>query len=54
MQQTRSVEDTYTSIKVPDSLRRQLRMMAARKDKYIYQVIAEMILNEIERNEQDI
>jgi hypothetical protein len=54
MQQTRSVEDSYTSIKVPESLRRQLRILAAQKNKYIYQVIAEMLLNEFERNEQDI
>jgi hypothetical protein len=49
MKQTRSVEDSYTSIKIPESLRRQLRLLAAEKNKFIYQVIAEMVLKEVER-----
>ena len=49
MKQTRSVEDSYTSIKIPESLRRQLRLLAAEKNKFIYQVIAELILKEVER-----
>ena len=45
---TKKVEDAYTSIKVPDSLRRQLRIVAAQRDQYIYQLIAQMLLKEIE------
>jgi len=49
MKQTRSVEDSYTSIKIPESLRRQLRLLAAEKNKFIYQVIAELVFKEVER-----
>jgi hypothetical protein len=49
MKQTRIVEDSYTSIKIPESLRRQLRLLAAEKNKFIYQVIAEAVLKEIEQ-----
>jgi hypothetical protein len=52
MIQTKLVEDSYTSIKVPDSLRRSLRLLAAQKNKYIYQVIAELVVKEIEANYQ--
>ena len=49
MKQTRPVEDSYTSIKIPESLRRQLRLLAAQKNKFIYQVIAELVVEEIEQ-----
>jgi hypothetical protein len=48
MKQTRIVEDSYTSIKIPESLRRQLRLLAAQKNKFIYQIIAELVWKEIE------
>jgi hypothetical protein len=49
MKQTRSVEDSYTSIKIPESLRRQLRLLAAQRDQFIYQIIASLVVQEIER-----
>jgi hypothetical protein len=50
MKQTRQVEDLYTSIKIPESLRRQLRLLAAQRDQFIYQVIASMVVKELEAN----
>jgi hypothetical protein len=54
MKQTRSVEDGYTSIKVPESLRRQLRILAAAEDRFIYQVIASMVLRKFEDFSNDL
>ncbi|MBP7262827.1 MAG: hypothetical protein KBB32_01540 [Spirochaetia bacterium] len=45
---TRQTNDEFTTIKIPESLRRQLRLLAAQKNKFIYQVIAEMAVREIE------
>lgn len=45
---TRQTNDEFTTIKIPESLRRQLRLLAAEKNKFIYQVIAEMAVREIE------
>ncbi len=45
---TRQTNDEFTTIKIPETLRRQLRLLAAQKNKFIYQVIAEMVIKEIE------
>ncbi|GAB1431586.1 hypothetical protein MASR2M29_02110 [Spirochaetota bacterium] len=45
---TRQSNDEFTTIKIPESLRRQLRLLAAQKNKFIYQILAEMVLKEIE------
>jgi hypothetical protein len=39
-------------MKIPESLIYQLRVMAARKNKYIYQVVAELLLREFESNQE--
>jgi hypothetical protein len=46
---TRQANDEFKTIKIPESLRRQLRLLAAEKNKFIYQVIAELVVREIER-----
>jgi hypothetical protein len=45
---TRPEHDHFTSIKVPDSLRRHLKLIAAKEDKHIYQVLADLIISYIE------
>jgi len=51
---TRQTNDEFTTIKIPESLRRQLRLLAAQKNKFIYQVIAELVVREIEMVNQKI
>jgi hypothetical protein len=46
MERTRVETDAFTSIKIPMSLKRQLRILAAQKDKYVYQIIAELVYRE--------
>jgi len=48
MKSTRPSADQFTTMKLPSSLLHQLHILAARKNKYMYQVIAEMIVYEIE------
>lgn len=45
---TRPEHDPFVSIKVPASIRRHLRLMAAKDNKCIYQVLADLIINHIE------
>ncbi len=45
---TRPIHDHFTSIKIPDSLRRHLKLIGAKEDKHIYQVLADLIVNYIE------
>jgi hypothetical protein len=46
MKTTKQNTDPYTSIKVPESLRRQLRILAASREQFIYQLIASLLLKE--------
>jgi hypothetical protein len=48
---TRQNEDLYTSIKVPDSIRKHLKLIAAKENRFIYQVLADMVLLYIESKE---
>jgi len=45
---TRNSSDSFKSIKIPASLLHQLRIIAASRDQYIYQLIASMLIREIE------
>jgi len=50
MTSTRTNEDIFTSIKVPESIRRHLKLIAAKEDRHIYQVLADMLILYLERN----
>lgn len=50
VEKTRHSNDSYTSIKVPNSIRKHLRVIAAKEDRFVYQVLADMILAYIDQN----
>ena len=53
MKSTRSSGDPYTTMKLPSSLLHQLRILAARKNKFLYQVVAELLVREIESGREE-
>ncbi|MBN1519506.1 MAG: hypothetical protein JW923_05380 [Spirochaetales bacterium] len=50
---TRKTSDPYTTMKIPRSLLRQLRIQAALKNKFLYQLIAELLVQEIENKDEN-
>jgi hypothetical protein len=51
---TRKTSDPFQTMKIPASLLRQIRIIAAQKGKRLYQVVAEMVVREIEKNKEAI
>jgi hypothetical protein len=54
MKHTRRKDDKFVSIKVPAKLLRLLKQMAIDRNKFLYQVIAELIYNDISEKKTKI
>lgn len=50
---TRKESDPFKTMKIPASLLRQLRILAATKGVYLYQLVAELLVREIERKNEE-
>jgi hypothetical protein len=48
MKSTRSSGDPYATMKLPSSLLHQLRILAAKRNLFLYQLIAQLLVREIE------
>jgi len=44
------VETKFTSIKIPIFLRNQLHLLAISNDQFMYQTIAQLLVNELEKS----
>ena len=53
MKQTRQKHDSFTTIKIPLSLKKKLSIISAHRDEFLYQTIAYLLVQGIEKKHID-